>query len=277
MNLTNKLLKKIYFYYEERILPEISGLRGTYRIKRMLEKILQLGIPKIQNKPDNVYEKEWDNLIILDACRHDLYEKVNGETESRITLASSSAEYIRKNFSEGDFSDIVYVSGNPFFSESHFENLTGRKPSNVFHEVFHTYMTDWDEDQNTILPKPLMRDAQTAKKLFPNKRLVVHFMQPHHPFIGYQFEDAGAHPDKNRSRKIWKRTMKGEYDREEIYTAYKENLEYVMDEIDEFLEQLEGKTIITADHGNLIGENGLFGHGLKSKAKGLRKVPWDTV
>ena len=42
-------------------------------------------------------------------------------------------------------------------------------------------------------------------------------------------------------------------------------------------EGLTGKTVITADYGNLVRGNRLFGHGFKSRSKGLRKVPWHVI
>jgi glucan phosphoethanolaminetransferase (alkaline phosphatase superfamily) len=35
--------------------------------------------------------------------------------------------------------------------------------------------------------------------------------------------------------------------------------------------------LITADHGELLGENGLYGHPADSDAEKLRKVPWYSL
>lgn len=275
---TRRMIDKIYSIYRERIFPRVSSVRGTYRLKILFERLALKNIEKVDESPDDVFEKNWDNLLILDACRHDLYEEVEGGTDYRITKASNSPGFITQNFSEGDFSDVVYVTGNPFFSESKFEGLTGgRKPDEVFHEVFHTYMTDWDEEENTVLPGPLIRDAKTARNLFPEKRIVVHFMQPHYPFVNSNLTKDGIRPDldsEKEGKSVWQEAERGEYSDEELWRGYRENLEFIIGDISDFSGQLEGRTVITSDHGNLVGEEDFYGHNFDTSLVPLRKVPW---
>ena len=273
------MLRKIYRKYYSKIFRNYNHIRGTWRIKHTFRNFLAKDLPQTEESPEPVFEKEWDNLLILDAARHDLYEELNGETESRNTLTSRSRKYIAENFSEDQYSDVVYVTGNPHFHNNHFEDITGRKVEEVFHEVFHTYKTDWDEEENTVLPEALIGDAKTAKKLFPDKRLVVHFMQPHYPFVKSDLTKGGIRPDLDHEKEdfsVWQRAEMGDYNQEELWKAYKQNLEYIMNEIEQFIEELEGTTAITSDHGNLVGENGLYGHSIDKPIKQLRKVPWDV-
>jgi len=39
-----------------------------------------------------------------------------------------------------------------------------------------------------------------------------------------------------------------------VWEAYNENLDIVLTEIEALLDELDGKSVITADHGNLVGE-----------------------
>ena len=265
------------------IFHKMRDRRGFTRIKIILDSLAQKYAEKPNTPEFNIFEKDWDNLLILDACRLDLYEEVRGETEGRTSLGSSTAEFVEKNFSEGDFSDIVYVTGNPHFSKKIFSELTGRDPDETFHEVFHTYMSDWDTENGTVLPEPLIRDAETAKKLFPDKRIVVHFMQPHHPFVNSdEFKQEGISPelDKNKSevnKQVWRRLERGEVSAEDVWSAYKGNLEYFFQEARNFVETLEGKTVITSDHGNSMGEGTFYGHPGGIKTKELREVPWYVI
>ncbi len=55
---------------------------------------------------------------------------------------------------------------------------------------------------------------------------------------------------------------------------YKENLEFVWSEVQDMIDSLDGKSIVTADHGELLGEWGRYGHYPNSDAEGLRKVPY---
>jgi hypothetical protein len=53
------------------------------------------------HKGSSVTEEEWDNLIILDGCRYDLFESVNsisGDLESRTSAGTESAQFLRKNY-----------------------------------------------------------------------------------------------------------------------------------------------------------------------------------
>jgi hypothetical protein len=263
--------------YRHRIFPRIKKIRGAHFTHRKLSKLAEKEFELIDKEPDSVFDREWDNLIILDACRHDVYEKVTGrDVEKRITLGSSSMEFTKKNFAERDFSDIVYVTANGFLTDELMEDLIGR--SGIFHEKFNTVKTDWDKEKGTVMPEPVVRDAKTAENLFPDKKKIIHFLQPHHPFIGKEFGDRMRDPiNPEDHTTAYDLAERGKLDGEEIREAYKENLGIVLEKAQELAEELEGKTVITADHGDLIGENELFGHYLaESKIKQLREVPWDV-
>lgn len=263
---------KIAKLYRYRILPYVKDYRGALYLNRTLKNWAQKNVDSIEEDPKSIFERgEWDNLLILDACRHDLYEEVCGETDYRITLGAHSREFIEKTFSEGDYSDCVYITANVHFSEQKFKNNAGRSPDEVFHEIFNTFETDWSSEERVVLPEDLIRDAKTAKKLFPDKKLIVHFMQPHHPFVESD-EDY-----RDRDDFVWNLAERDEVPRDLVWRDYRRNLEFVLDEIEDFVDNLSGKTVITSDHGNLAGENDLYHHPYGSKAVPVRKVPWDIV
>ena len=120
-----------------------------------------------------------------------------------------------------------------------------------------------------------MRDARTAQKLFPDKNLIVHFMQPHVPFENHP-ETSEKYNYKDESIDVWQAAMRGEIDAEGAIEAYKKNLEFVIPFVEELVEDLEGTSVITSDHGNLIGEGNFYGHPRGYSSVGLRKVPWDV-
>jgi hypothetical protein len=71
----------------------------------------------------NIFEREWDMLIILDGCRTDLFEDVVGEydtlgpVEEVLSVGSSSREWLAKTFVPEHRDEIertAYVSANPF-------------------------------------------------------------------------------------------------------------------------------------------------------------------
>lgn len=272
-------LSKIFQFYCDKLYRKYHNRRGIWRGRQILRNILSFKLPQAQHK-ESIFEEEWDNLIILDACRYDVYQEIKADVDSRTSLGSKTSEFVKKTFSEGELSNIVYITGNPHFNRETFLELTGREVEETFHDVFHTYQTDWDNEENTVLPEKIVRDMETARKLFPDKKIIGHFMQPHYPFIGSNLTKEGIRPDLDSEKEgfnIWERAEMGDYDSEELREAYKNNLEIALDEVENLVEKLKGKTIITSDHGNLIGEEGIYGHPqLYSNPESLYKVPWDV-
>jgi len=56
-----------------------------------------------------------------------------------------------------------------------------------------------------------------------------------------------------------------------------ENLEFVLGYVDELLEILPGNFLITADHGELLGEYGKYEHHERYNYKELIEVPWLSI
>jgi hypothetical protein len=206
-----------------------------------------------------VMEEDWDTMIVLDACRADYFERVADlgrfdEYEPRISLGSHSSEWTRRNFQGGSFGDTVYVSANPH---------TSLEAGDAFHHVVELWETDFDEDAGVVRPETVRDAAVEAYEEFPNKRLIVHFMQPHGPFIG---SDTGDNHDG-----------KAEY-----WQAYAENLEYVLPFVDDIIETIPGKTVITADHGQAYASGlsellGIGGHKPRLRFPSLVEVPWAVL
>lgn len=274
------VFRKTHLFYKKRVLPSVKHLRGATRLDYILGSLADWAgeRPKyIQGEPKGIDDFEWDNLVILDACRLDLYQQVTGNDDFRITGGSHSADFVKYNFSQGDYDDVVVVTANPHYMEDLFIEETGRKPSEVFHEVFHTYENRWDDEKGTVMPGDLCKDVRTASKLFPEKRILVHFMQPHIPFLSLDLETKGfSHLlDDSEAYDFWDLAWKEKFSKEEIFEHYSQNLELVLDEVEGLSEVLSGRTVITSDHGNLVGESGLYGHPRNSRYEHLRKVPFD--
>jgi hypothetical protein len=258
-----------YLYYK------IRHIRGATRLKIWLTYLSEVGLDRYDGEPESVFEKEdWDNLIILDACRYDIYKGVTGrEVEKRVTLGSTSSEYFGKTYSKGDYSDIVLVSANGFCSDEMLEEHAGR--SDVFFEKYELLKTDWDEDSKVISGESMVRDTLNAEKLFPDKRKIIHFMQPHDPFVNFDYmEDV---PKDSNIKNEYDLAHLGRLSKEEVVKAYKDNLRYVLEYVEELVEKMDGKTVVTADHGELLGEQGMYRHPKGLDAKALREVPWDVA
>jgi hypothetical protein len=69
-------------------------------------------------------------------------------------------------------------------------------------------------------------------------------------------------------------TERGYVSLEKLEKLYKENLELVLCEVEGLVDTLDGKTVITADHGEHLGEGGEFAHPKGKYNRTLREVPW---
>lgn len=237
----------------------------------------------------SVMEEDWDNLFILDACRADLFEQVAEMNQfdryRRVTSnASMTEEWTLRNFAGKHFDDTVYVTGNPYIS---------KHANDSFYALEEVWYHEFDEAVRTVQPESLVSAAEKAHAEYPNKRLIVHFMQPHYPFIGasnLQFSgldiDMALHDQTSRDEgptTPWEALEHGLVDRSAVWTAYRDNLTYVLKHAFALADHLSGKTVVTSDHGNMIGERTwpvplrLYGHPRGVRHPSLTEVPWGEL
>lgn len=226
-------------------------------------------------------EEDWDNLILLDGCRYDLFEYVStidGDLSCQKSNSSSSDEYFEKNFDGGEFGDIVYFSANP-----HIDNIDAH-----FYDIVRLWETDWDEETGTVLPSDAVDRVLEREEEYRDKRIVLHLMQPHRPFLGEHAKNIdqtglsreGVQRQHGEDPEIpfwWHRLQRGELTREEIWPAYKETLEVTLPYVEKLLDELPGKSVVSADHGNAFGENNLYGHPSYRHHPSINDVPWLEV
>ncbi|WP_254531068.1 hydrolase [Natrinema gelatinilyticum] len=234
---------------------------------RRVDRFHNFGVP--------IYERDWDLLVVLDACRADLMAEVADEydfvdTERTTSLAGGSKRWMKRNFVENPNSKIrntVYVTGNPFSDE-----MLSHQPFRNMEEV---WKYAWDEELNTV-PARAVTDVtvQQARKYDPDS-LIAHYMQPHHPFVPTPLDSGmNRHDLKNPDRPVWDKLRDGEIDPQAAWDAYRENLQYVLDDVELLLANVDAdRAIITADHGNAFGEWGMWGHG-DIPLSAVRDVPW---
>jgi len=230
----------------------------------------------------DVIKEDWDTLIILDGCRFDTFEEMNwidGTLESRKSRGSESLEFLEANFIGRELHDTIYITTNPYGP-----NI----PKRTFHAMVNLLETDWDNNLNTVPPDAVIEAARDAIERFPNKRMIFHFMQPHYPFIGevgQDIDESGFSPEgveDESGKPPWRRLRfsDSEISETEIRQSYRENLRLVLNEVEEILPVLDGRTIITSDHGNLIGDRLRpiptrgYGHPQGLYVPELITVPW---
>lgn len=223
------------------------------------------------------FERDWDNLFVLDACRYDLFERVvdlPGETSTVQSRGSSTMEFLRGTFHGQTLLDTVYVTASPMLHR-HRDEIDVQ-----FHDVIDVWQdSGWDEQYRTVLPETVAKATVTAAERYPNKRLFVHFLQPHYPFLG---PTGREHFDLDRLDFQWDDVASGELGipRDVVRRAYEENLEEVLPAVEDLLVQLTGKSVVTADHGQMFGERLFpipirrYGHPAGLYTDELVNVPW---
>jgi len=230
----------------------------------------------------DVMEEDWDTLIILDACRYNLFKKENtlaGQLSRRISRGSHTSEFLRGNFDGGTFHDTVYTTASPQLAKR-------RNEIDVeFHAVENIWHGDqWDSEKRTVPPEVMTKAGIESHNTYSRKRHIVHYIQPHYPFIGYDF-DNGASTVGQKGHDIWEQLIRGRVDipPETIWEAYRDNLKLVIEAVHQLIGQINGKIVVTSDHGNMIGEQSApfpiteWGHPPGIYTKELITVPWLIV
>lgn len=235
---------------------------------------------------DPVIDADWDVLVVLDACRADLFDEVTdggtydflpANSGTRTSPASSSEAWLRTVFGDADdaaLCDLAYVTGNPF-SASKIE-------AERFHSVEAVWRYAWDDDLGTIPPRPITDAAIRTWRESDADRMVVHYMQPHFPSIPAAGgrADEGIELDRfgETSLSVWDDLRFGHRSTDEAWTAYRENLEHVLEDLELLFSNLAAEAaVVTADHGNAFGEHDVYGHPGGVDLPVLRDVPWCPV
>jgi hypothetical protein len=265
---------------------------------------------QLYNYGDPIYQDDWDILIILDACRADLMKEVASEyqfvsADAKNSIASTSAEWMQKNFQAEVYADAVaetaYITGNPFTDEVCFDHLCPtcghdrervpsaacdecgstdspeRVPDHGFALLEEVWQYDWDDDLGTIPPGPLTDRAIEVWRDEIADRMIVHYMQPHHPFIGSDIHTSLS-PEgfgEMGRESVWNLLRRGEVSKQDVWHDYANNLEYVLKDVSRLLRNVNADCVVlTADHGNAMGEYGLYGHYQDVPLKAMKRVPW---
>ncbi len=201
-------------------------------------------------------------------CRCDYFKRVAGiNADCVISRGSNTAEFVQENFAGRKLDDTVVVTANPFLD---------RLVKNSFHRIIPVWKDGWDLNSNTVLPQTVLEHAVEAEKNYPDKRLIVWFMQPHEPFIkDPEISSAGTPPIY-----AWEEAAKGNLPIERVWKAYARNLEVVLPYAFDLVKTLKGKTVITADHGEAFVRLRfpipvrIAGHIVKIHIPELVNVPW---
>ena len=187
------------------------------------------------------------------------------------------------------------------------------EPKDYFKRVIDVYKTGFDKSLGIVLPETITKETIKAMKKYPESRIICKYYQVHDPYLYYiqqgdiknlnasSYENKDSKVHKGASAKkilklffsdetIWKvRCRIGKppvtgigrlwvtYGKDGIVQAYREDLKTVLKIInDEIVKISKDKVIvITTDHGENLGDRGMYGH--SKKTKNTMEIPWLEV
>jgi hypothetical protein len=222
----------------------------------------------------SIFDEDWDTLIVLDACRYDAFADVNtlsGTLENRTSRGATTTEFVRGNFKERELLDTIYVDAN-----GHFGDMQNELETTLF-----LYRPFYDQRDaaggRTTTPETVTDVALELHKRHPDKRLIVHYLQPHQPFISP--ETTGIEHCANLPTTI----KRNDLDADDLHELHRQNLIYALESVARLLNEVDGLSVVTADHGEMMFERlpyvpiREFGHNAGLYVPELLTVPWLKV
>ena len=214
----------------------------------------------MKQQKEIIQKLDWDYLIVLDACRADVFEQVNdieGKYERVWSPASETYSWIKRMFP--DYYNITFYSGTPVIRAliKH-----GYNADEHFAKIVDIWDWGFDPDLATIPPWHVYEGSKDAKPVS-----IIWFVQPHLPPVGDE-----------EMMKIWKDIVdvrerrlaadiviareirKGTLSPDRVRESYKRSLSIALQYVKKLIERFKGKIIVTADHGEFLGEDGRWLH-----------------
>lgn len=257
---------------------------------------------------DNTLSGDWDIFILLDACRYDIFNEVfNPEydyvLDRYVSDATCTNEWIENTVDGNRYSNTIYISGNPHIRDASY--------GDHFKMISDVWLDGWNSEIGTIPPEELTKKLVVLSDMHEDSRFVLHFMQPHAPYICYHDDESsidkpftpgqlvrypylskifkfGLHfmPHEvlwralkclgmaNIVRKHYFGRLWFDVGQQKILQGYKDNLKKALQEVHKIVELYpDKKIVVTSDHGEYLGENGYYGHDIANRNNKIREVP----
>jgi len=111
-----------------------------------------------------------------------------GKLEKRISPGCSTVEWLQLSFPDY-YPDVIYVSGNPYINSK--VAIAGSDAKKHFYKVVGVWDFGWDERIGTVPPREINRATLRFYLKYPRKRFIIHYMQPHAPYLSSKFRLIG--------------------------------------------------------------------------------------
>ena len=239
-------------------------------------------------------------LIVLDACRFDALNSnfskyFKGYIKPSRTVATNTFEYLQYNWHSNY--EYPYVSAaTPVTSEKFdfdggdsgaglpqedlYKYYRGYIPANHFQDLDEVWRNHWDEQLRVCPPEPTTE--QGIERARNTSRMVVHYFQPHAPFIGskrpnIKREKSGINDNQVQiDQDVWRALKSGEISKKKLREYYNSNLERALAAVLELVKSTNFEHyVIIGDHGEALGEYGGYAHSIQHPY--VSKVPWATI
>lgn len=274
----------------ERIPPYVYGKLCSLSTDAYLQLYRRKNsIPRQKRLIHRFIEQEEFAIIILDACRYDVFSNVYEEfLEGELSKVWSSGRWTKEyaqNTWEGN-NNLTYINTAPVISDFYFSKQgDDLNPENFFEELIPVWETHWDPTTYTVPAEKVTDTALSLSSRPENTRLVAHYMQPHLPYVGDEKlniwksetnpKDRIGNNEKNPTDVLIDAIESDNISTTDIEKAYISNLEYVLLEVCRLIQNLDCPIVVTSDHGENLGENGRYFH--EHNTLHTRLIPWLVV
>lgn len=219
----------------------------------------------VRKQKDLILKKDWKCICVLDACRWDVLKDISKREVEPVLVPShrSTPGWMDAIWNRNGWEDITYISANPMTTGiKNIDNVPGNFDMN---EKVKKYIEAFQYKDDVISVVSPQKVADIARR--EEEPIVVHFLQPHEPFIGslsLKVSNRERIPKregmKDTSSPTYRLVTHGlvhpDYCRAAYYANAELGYKYAIQVARHFSE-----SIITADHGEALGENGYWNHG----------------
>lgn len=270
----------------------------------------------------NVFDRDWDLLVILDACRPDTLTPfadsvscIDGVDRLR-SVGSMSAEWMLKTFTRArreEIAETAFVSGN-IWSHRIFQERFHEHHDHEY-DMIHDGFPKWDPvsvdafaHYETVYPfanqnRPLHPESEHVPHVLTDRaitvgrqeefqRMVVHYTLPHlnhvakaldwTPGVTPQSELMSGDLDVRRNlrpeEKSFDPVKRGECSAQTVRENFVANVRLALAYVEILLQNVDADSVvISADHGEGLGERGVWGHPYGYPFSPIKSVPWATT
>lgn len=257
------------------------------------------------DQTDLIHGTDWDYLLIADAARFDLTSEIIDEAMTRDvettavwSPAINTLAWLVRTWP--DEYDLRYVSAHAVVnSQDILSNNSLRRrvkemggdatysPAQHFATIDDVWDWGYDQSIETVPASAVNKRLRAVEDLDDDRRVIGHYVQPHFPWVrGHDWaaeaevaypppQRKSVDPSENTAQPTFSvANVQAKLGEDGVAAAYRDNLAYVLSWIDEVLDDLSGRVIITADHGCYLKD---YSYPAESDDPTLHKVPWIEV